>query len=74
VSVDSVLSVHGYMSRTVVDYDSNRNRVEISFVTYYFMRSRLDTNKIKEIQYQSAPHKISVIQKIFSTPHFLHFR
>jgi len=26
VSVDSVLSVHGYMSRTVVDYDSNRNR------------------------------------------------
>ena len=26
MSVDSVLSVHGYMSRTVVDYDSNRNR------------------------------------------------
>lgn len=25
MSVDSVLSVHGYMSRTVVDYDSNRN-------------------------------------------------
>ena len=41
--------------------------VEITFVTYYFMRSRLDTNKIEKRQYQSAPHKISVIQKIFST-------
>jgi hypothetical protein len=41
VSVDSVLSVHGYMSRTVVDYDSNRNRdnIYVSVIIYYYKNS-----------------------------------